>query len=116
MRLLHSSILQIFIVQAQHCANLGSERVGRDHCHPAAVTSRKQVTKMALVDDIGGFDTGLGRRMRSSLARVCVHAAQCRIYRHTFNELNALNQRGLNGLGSARTNMPEIAKTAAFGE
>ena len=71
---------------------------------------------MALVDDIRGFEAGLVKRMRASIEQVRIYAAKRRVYRRTFNELSALSQRDLNDLGIARANIPEIARTAAFGE
>lgn len=71
---------------------------------------------MAFTTDIQSFESGLIRRMRTSFDQLRAASRKRRLYRQTFGELTALNQRELDDLGIARENIRDIAYQAAYGK
>lgn len=69
---------------------------------------------MAYVTDIRIAGTPLSKRFTDLRANFAQRAEQRRMYRETYNELDALSDRDLNDLGIARSKIATIAREAAY--
>jgi uncharacterized protein YjiS (DUF1127 family) len=107
LQLLHSSISQTCIVQAQHLATSLTVTAGP----PAPQTTRKKT--MAFTTDITRFETGFAQRMESLMDVLRTQRARRAAFRRTYDELSVLNDRELNDLGISRADISTIARQAA---
>lgn len=68
---------------------------------------------MAFTNDISRVETGIAHRIDSIMTVLRTQRARRVAYRRTYDELATLNDRELNDLGIARTDIPTIARQAA---
>lgn len=59
--------------------------------------------------------TGLRARIQAWTAARAVRRAQTKVYRTTFNQLNAMSDRDLADIGIARGMIDQVAHEAAYG-
>ena len=71
---------------------------------------------MAYASDIRTVHNGLRDRVTAILNAFAEAREQRRIYRQTFNELHALDNRELADLGISAAEIPFIAREAAYGK
>lgn len=71
---------------------------------------------MAYATDIRHADHGLFERAGTLLKAFGEARAKRKVYRATLNELSALDARDLSDLGISRSEIPFLAREAAYGE
>jgi len=107
MQLLHSSIVEESIVQAQHWVIFIARRRQRQ--------SGKTSKPMTYINDThvnGSFIERLMATAGHMLEAAALRRAQRRVYRKTLTELSALSNRDLADLGLARSELRRIAYEA----
>lgn len=109
MQLLHSSIVDTVIVQAQHKSKYGSRDAIR---RPLRVKRKTNV--MAYTTQNRTMTLTLAERFSALRARITEAAAQRKVYRTTLSELEALTSRELADLGINRSMIKSIALEAAY--
>lgn len=71
---------------------------------------------MAYATDIRSADHGLLDRVSGVFKSLAVARAQRKVYRRTLSELQALEARDLADLGISRSEIPFLAREAAYGK
>jgi len=115
MRMLHSGIEVLWIVQVQHWHMLVSQNDGHFFLPqpPADDVDERKMTVMAYVSNNRTTSIGFADRVSAFFATVSEARAKQKIYRQTFSELNALSNRELADLGINRSAIKNIALEAA---
>jgi uncharacterized protein YjiS (DUF1127 family) len=113
MRLLHGGIAGPGIVQSQQS----------DHVCPDAKTgtgsgrrpTEESEAMMAYVNSSRQATVSFGDLIAALVKVIGQSMQRRRVYLQTLNELNALSDRDLSDLGLARSDIPYVAREAAYG-
>ncbi|ASM72763.1 MULTISPECIES: DUF1127 domain-containing protein [Roseobacteraceae] len=115
MHLLHGSIVDTSIVQAQHYAKFIARRTQTNIKHTSEAPKN-----MAYLNQTATTYSSLTERLLATTARILDAAAERQakraVYRKTFNELASLGDRDLADLGLHRSHIRRIATEAAYGD
>ena len=102
------------IVQVQHLphvsGNSATERCPENRCN------KLRLIEMAYVNSSRAASFSLADRISGVLAQIKVQIARRAVYNQTVRELVQLSDRELADLGIARTDIPAVAREAAFGK
>lgn len=116
--MLHGSIAQTSIVQAQHLPHVtpNSETKAKD-IRSKQLARRKNVRLiMAYVNSTRVAHSSVFERVSGLFAGFAAAVQRRRVYAQTLNELRALSDRELMDLGISRSMITEIARDAAYGK
>ena len=109
MHFLHGGNSEPAIVRAQHLPHLCLKQTA------TTVVAKESETHMAYATDFSTVQHGLRDRVTAILKSISEARAQRKVYRRTLDELNAMTQRDLDDLGIAASEIPFIAREAAYG-
>ena len=98
-------------MQLQHRSKYGSQEAD-----DPLRKKRRETKQMAYTTQTRSFALTLGERLGAARARLAEAAAQRKVYRTTFNELNNLTSRELADLGLSRSMIKSVALEAAYGK
>ena len=102
------------IVQLQHMphvsGNSATERCPDNRCN------KLRLIEMAYVNSSRAASFSLADRISGFVALTKANFARRAVYNQTVRELNTLTDRELADLGIARTDIPAVAREAAYGK